>query len=316
MHAPGAGPGGANRQRAMVGSMHVVIAGSSGFLGSHLSSSLRRHGHTVTTLVRREARTPHEQQWDPATGSLAPGALAGADVVVNLAGSPTAGNPHSRTWARELLSSRVSTTRVLAEAVAAAEQRPRFLAGNGISYYGDHGAEPLPETASSRGDALLTEVTRQWEAATAPATEAGAKVCVLRTAPVMDRHNPPLKQLLPLFRAGLGARLGAGTQHMPMISLRDWLGGVSFLAESHDLDGAFNLCCPQTPTNAEFTQALADAVGRRARLAAPAWVLGRAAGQMSPELLGSLNTRPEALERAGYDFRDQDVRDVLASALG
>lgn len=296
--------------------MHVFIAGSSGFLGSHLTSSLRRHGHTVTTLVRREARTPHERQWDPYAGAMPPGALAGVDVVVNLAGSPTAGNPHSRTWARALLESRVTTTRVLAEAVAAADHPPRFLAGNGISYYGDHGAEPLTEGAASRGDALLTEVTKAWQAATAPASEAGAKVCVLRTAPVMDRHSPPLKQLLPVFKAGLGARLGSGTQHMPMISLRDWLGGVSFLAESHDVEGPFNLCCPDTPTNAEFTQALADSLGRRARLAAPAWVLGRAGGRMSPELLGSVNARPDALERAGYDFRDQDVRDVVATALG
>ncbi len=296
--------------------MHAVIAGSSGFLGSQLVSSMRRHGHTVTTLVRREARTPGERRWDPYSGALAPEALTGVDVVVNLAGSPTAGNPHSKSWARELRDSRVTTTRVLAEAIAAADSPPRFLAGNGISYYGDHGTDSLGEDADSRGDALLTRVTREWQEATTAAQDAGARVCVLRTSPVIDRRNPPLKQLLPLFKAGLGARLGSGTQHFPMISLRDWIGGVCFLAESHDVEGPFNLCCPDTPTNAEFTQALADAVGRRAWLAAPSWVLRPAAGAMAPELLGSVNARPEALERAGYDFRDQDVRDVIASALG
>ena len=296
--------------------MHAVIAGSSGFLGSRLTASMRRHGHTVTTLVRREPRTPHERRWDPHVGALGPEVVSGVDVVINLAGSPTAGNPHSKSWARELRESRVTTTRVLAEAIAEADTPPRFLAGNGISYYGDHGPEPLGEDADSRGDALLTQVTREWQEATAAAQDAGARVCVLRTAPVIDRRNPPMKQLVPLFKAGLGARLGSGTQHFPIISLRDWLGGVCFLAESHDVEGPFNLCCPDTPTNEEFTQALADAVGRRARLTAPSWLIRPAAGSMAPEALGSVNARPVALERAGYDFRDQDVRDVIASALG
>ena len=296
--------------------MHVVVAGSSGFLGSRLVATLRRHGHTVTTLGRREPRTPLERRWDPYAGPLAVDALAGVDVVVNLAGSPTAGNPHSRSWARALEESRVTTTRVLAEAIAEADGPPRFLAGNGISYYGDHGASPVTESSESHGDALLTRVTQVWEDATEPAVKAGARVCVLRTAPVLDRRSAPLKQLLPLFRAGLGPRLGSGRQHMPMISLRDWLGGVCFLAQSHDLEGPFNLCCPETPTNAEFTRVLSEALGRRARLAAPAWAVRPAAGAMAPEVLGSINARPDALGRAGYDFRDHDVRDVIASALG
>ena len=100
-----------------------------------------------------------------------------------------------------------------------------------------------------------------------------------------------------------------------MISLRDWIGAVSYLLESRDVSGAFNLCCPTTPTNAEFTRALAKAVGRKAVLAAPAPVLRLAAGDLASELLGSVNARPAALERAGYDFEDEDVREVLAAAL-
>ena len=181
--------------------------------------------------------------------------------MVNLAGSPTLGNPHSEKWARELRESRVTTTRVLAEAIATSDRKPAFLAGNGISYYGDRrdaGDPVLDESADSRGDALLTSVTRDWQAAAEPAAEAGARVCVLRTAPVMDRRSEPLKQLRLLFRAGLGGRLGDGSQHMPMISLRDWVGAAVHLAEHADASGPFNLCCPQTPTNAEFTEALAE----------------------------------------------------------
>ena len=119
----------------------------------------------------------------------------------------------------------------------------------------------------------------------------------------MDRTSPPLKQLRLLFKAGLGARLGSGEQHFPMISLRDWIGAVSYLIESRDVSGPFNLCCPTTPTNAEFTRALARAVGRRAFFVAPAAVLRVAAGNMAPELLGSVNARPAALERARLRLR-------------
>ncbi len=294
--------------------MRILVAGSSGFLGSHLVEHLRGQGHQVTRLVRREPGHS-EVQWDPYGDGLPADALAGVQVVVNLAGAPTFGNPHSRRWAGELRESRVVTTRVLAEAIARQESPPAFLAGNGISIYGDHGEGPVDERSDSRGDALLTRVTREWEAATGPAAEAGARVCVLRTAPVLDHRAAPLSQLRTLFRLGLGTRLGRGDQRFPVISLRDWVGAVAFLTGSHDLSGPFNLCCPRTPTNAEFTRALAHAVGRPAFLVAPSPVLRCAAGAMAPEILGSINARPAALEHAGYDFADLDIDDVLAAGL-
>jgi uncharacterized protein len=295
--------------------MHVVIAGSSGFLGSHLVQHLRGEGHQVTRLVRRSPSAPDESPWDPYSGTLEQDVIESADVVINLAGTPTAGNPHSTQWARELEESRVTTTRLLADAVAGAEQKPAFLAGNGISYYGDHGEQELTEQSSSRGDALLTRVTKAWQEAAEPAAAAGARSCVLRTAPVMDRRSPPLKQMRLAFKLGLGSRLGDGRQYFPMISLRDWVGGVAFLAGHATASGPFNLCCPETPTNGELTDALASALGRKALLAVPKAALKVGAGQMSPELLGSVRARPAALEQAGYDFRDPDVTAVLAAAL-
>ena len=295
--------------------MRVVIAGASGFLGTHLSDHLRVHGHEVTALVRREPTSSRESRWDRSSGEVDAALVGRADAVVNLAGASIAGNPHSRKWSTEVLESRVSTTRVLAEAIAASERPPAFLAGNGIAWYGDHGEAPVTEESDSRGSAFLTRVSREWATATAAAHDAGARVCVLRTSPVMDRTSPPLKQLRLLFQAGGGARLGSGEQRMPMISLRDWIGAVSYLIESRDVSGAFNLCCPRTPTNAEFTHALAKALHRKAFLAVPAPILKHAAGDLAPELLGSVNARPAALERAGYDFEDEDVRTVLAAAL-
>jgi uncharacterized protein (TIGR01777 family) len=296
----------------------VLLAGASGFLGRHLREALLARGHTVTSLTRAEAAGSDQATWDPYAGRLDASLVEAADVVVNLAGSPTLGNPHSEAWARELRESRVITTRVLADAISWSDRKPAFLAGNGISYYGDHadvGDPVLDESADSRGDALLTSVTRGWQAATEPAAEAGARVCVLRTAPVMDRRSPPLKQLRLLFLAGLGGRLGDGRQRMAMISLRDWVGAAVHLAEHEGAAGPFNLCCPQTPTNAEFTEALAEQLHRPSFATVPAFALRTGAGRMAPELLGSLNVVPAALEASGYEFRDRDVAAVLRTGL-
>lgn len=292
--------------------MRFLIAGASGFLGSHLTADLRAAGHDVVALTR----SGNGAVWDPYGGQLDRALVEETDVVVNLAGAPTVGNPHSRRWARNLLESRVTTTRVLAEAIAASERKPAFLAGHAIAIYGDHGAEEVTESAASRGDSFLTGVTRQWQAAAEPAIEAGARVCLLRTTPVLDRTSAPLKQLLPLFRLGLGGRLGSGAQYFPNISLRDWIAATRFLAENDAISGPVNLCSPITPTNAEFTRALAALVHRPALLPVPAFVLRRAAGRLAPELLGSIRAVPRVLLDAGFAFTDHDIEAVLSAATG
>lgn len=294
--------------------LSVVVAGSSGFLGQHLVEELRDRGHAVTTLVRRPARGG-ESQWDPQGGRVDAGLVQDADVVVNLAGAPLIGNPHSKKWARDVLSSRVATTTLLAETVAAATRPPALVNASGVSWYGDHGSAPLTERSDTRGHALLTRVAREWEAATQPAADAGARVVRLRTAPVQDRSNPPLKMQRLQFLAGLGGRLGSGEQHYPLISLRDWVGSTVFLVEHPTAAGPFNLCAPTTPTNAEFTAALARLVHRPALFTAPSPVLRLAAGEMAPELLGSLNLRPQALLDLGHAFADETVEAVLETGL-
>ncbi|WP_300463130.1 TIGR01777 family oxidoreductase [uncultured Nocardioides sp.] len=296
-------------------SLHVVVAGSSGFLGTHLTAALQRQGHRVTCLVRRPAEHEGESTWDPYSDVYDREVIESADVVVNLAGAPLVGNVHSKRWAQDVLESRVTTTRLLARAIAESERPAAYLAGNGIAIYGSQGDTVLTETSPSTGDALLTTVTRQWEEATTPAREAGSRVVVLRTSPVMDRRSAPLGPLTLLFKSGLGGKLGSGAQHMPMISLRDWVGAVLHLAADDDAHGPVNLCCVDTPTNAEFTRTLASAVHRPAFARVPAKVLEVAAGPMAPELLGSVNARPQALLDQGFVFRDPDVRAVVQAGL-
>lgn len=296
-------------------SLHVVIAGASGFLGTHLRRELEGRGHRTTALVRRPTGQPDESSWDPYAGEVDQDLVATADVVVNLAGAPTLGNPHSKKWASALRESRVRTTAVLADAIAAAPRPPLFLAGNAVAWYGDHAAAELTEAADSRGHTLMTTVCRDWQAAAHPAVDAGARVVFLRTAPIMDQASAPLQQLRLLFKSGLGGRLGSGRQHMPMISLRDWVGAAAFLAEHPTATGPVNMTCVATPTNAAFTRALAGALHRPAFAAVPGPLIKVAAGRVAPELLGSMNTRPQALLDLGYEFSDPDIEAVLASGL-
>ena len=295
--------------------MHVLVGGASGFLGRHLIEALRDGGHTTTSLVRRTPTADAESRWDPATGEIDAQVIEDADLVVNAAGSPTIGNPHAKRWARNLRESRVTTTRTLAEAIAGSTRRPSFVAGNAIAIYGDHGDVPVTEASDSRGHTLMADVTRVWEAAAQPAVAAGARVCVLRTAPVMDRESEPLRILRRLFRLGLGGKIGSGRQYFPMVSLRDWLAAVVYLAEHDSVSGPVNVCCPETPTNADFTRALAHAVGRPALVGVPSPAIRIGAGPLAPELLGSVNLVPQVLLDAGFEFRDRDAIAVVASGL-
>lgn len=297
--------------------MHLVIAGSSGFLGHHLVTAARAGGHDVTRLVRRPARDsshPAESQWDPYTGTLDPAVIDAADVVVNLAGSPTLGNPHSSSWASQLRDSRVTSTRVLARAIATSSRKPAFLAGNAVGWYGAHGTDPVDEGADSIGDAFMTQVCRDWQDAAQPAVDAGGRVCFLRTAPVMDSRSAPLKQLRILFSTGLGGRIGSGEQYFPMIARQDWVDAVLFLAAA-EISGPVNVCCAETGTNADLTDALAEQLSRPAKVNVPELLIRTAAGRLAPDLLGSVRTVPRVLLDAGFGFAHPTVRDVVAAGL-
>lgn len=295
--------------------MRFLIAGSSGFLGTALRSSLAADGHDVVRLVRGEARGPGELSWDPYAGRLDADAVETADVVVNLAGRPLLGNPHSRTYRRELHESRVATTTVLAEAIAASDRKPAFLAQSGTAYYGERGDEVLAEDAGTAKGSILTEVARDWEAAARPAAEAGARVCVMRTGPVLHRSGGALQPILMLFKAGLGGRLGSGRQYFPISSLQDWVRAAVFLATNEASSGAYNMVAPEPPTNAEFTKALGTALGRPTILPVPGFAIRLAAGPVAPELLGSMRCVPDRLQADGFRFHHPAVDAVLRAAL-
>ena len=298
--------------------MRFVIAGGTGFLGRAWTAHLQAHDHEVVWLVRGEPGAAHEVRWDPYAGQRARAVrevVESADVIACLTGAPLARWPFTESYRRTFTDSRRVPTRVLAEAIAASDRKPAFIAQNGVAGYGDRGAEVITEETPTDADTFMAQVTRDWEAATAPATEAGARVVVMRTGVVLDRSGGALRLMLPAFKAGVAGRIGSGEQYFPTITLHDWLGAASFLAYSEQPRGAYNLTGPDPSTNAEFTEVLGRAVHRPTRLPAPGWVLRKLGGIAGAELLASARVEPHRLQEEGYAFAHSDVEGRVRAAL-
>jgi uncharacterized protein (TIGR01777 family) len=295
--------------------MRIVMAGASGFLGTMWRDHLAREGHEVVRLVRGEAMSANESTWDPYAGQVDQDVIESADVVACLSGSPLAGNPHSAKFRRTLRDSRVLTTTTLADAVARSDRLPVLLAQNGTSFYGDRGDEVLTEESRTAPGSLLTEITRDWQAATDKAADAGARVCVLRTAPVMHRRALAFRLIRRAFLTGLAGQLGRGDQYFPLITLNDWVRAATFLATHDESAGPYNLSIPEPCTNAEFTAELGARLHRPTKLRVPAAPLRALAGSLSGELLGSARVVPAKLLDEGFVFEQPDLDSVLTEAL-
>jgi uncharacterized protein len=294
--------------------VRVVVAGSSGLIGTALVSHLRAEGHEVLRLVRRQPAAPDERGWDPPAGRLDAGALDGVDAVVNLNGVGVADRPWSGARRQAIRDSRNVPTDVLARAVAE-HGVATLVSQSATGFYGDGGGVALDESAPS-GQGFLAGVVRDWEAAAEPARAAGARVVHPRTGLVLSPSGGLLGPLKLLFGFAVGGRLGPGTQYMPWVSLDDVVGAIRFLLENGSVDGPVNVVGPTPATNAEFTAALAKALHRPAALAVPAAVIRTVGGSMGEEmLLFGQRVVPAKLEAAGYRFRHRTVDEALAAAL-
>ena len=295
--------------------MHVVVAGASGFLGTALVAHLREVGHQVTRLIRSGDDGPDTSLWDPAQGRIDRVLIDRADAVVNLSGATIARWPRTKRYEHVLWDSRIDSTSTIVSAITASETPTALVSASAMGFYGnERGQEPLTEDATS-GSGFLAELCRAWEAATHPVSEAGQRVTLLRTGLPLHREGGMLQPLLPLFKIGAGARLGSGDQLMSVLALQDWVRAVTFLLEGDELTGPFNLSLPQPVTNAEFTDALGDALSRPTVLVAPSFVLRTVLGALADDLLGSVGMVPHALTEAGFRFEHPDLMSTVHAAL-
>jgi uncharacterized protein (TIGR01777 family) len=288
----------------------IAITGASGLIGTALVGHLKSEGHTVQRFVRRPVVAPDEIQWDPKTGYVDIEALRGVDAVIHLAGVGVGDKRWSKKYKAEILNSRLLGTTAIAKAVT--EVKPQvFISASAIGWYGESGNRAVVE-GDRVGDDFLAAVCREWEAAADLAQ--GVRTVKIRTGLVLDPTGGALGKMLPLFRLGLGGKLGNGKQWWSWITLHDVIRAISFLLENK-IEGPVNLTSPNPVTNQEFTSALARAMNRPALFPAPAIGLKIALGGFSSEILGSKKVMPQELTNAGFTWDYPHITNALTALI-
>ncbi len=307
--------------------MHVLVSGSSGLIGTALLDALAADGHRTTRLVRaRSAPGPGgdratEVSWDPTRHMIDTSALESVgplDGVVHLAGAGVGDRRWSPARKRDIRSSRTEGTELLATTLAAlASPPPALVSSSAVGYYGDRGEEVLTEE-STPGTGFLAGVCVAWEAATAPAAAAGIRTVVLRTGIVLSARGGALAKQLPLFRLGMGGRIGSGRQYRSWISLDDQVAAIIRCLNDDSLVGPVNATAPNPATDAELAGTLGAVLHRPSFLAVPAPALKLALGSemASDMVLASQRVLPEKLQAAGFEFAHTDLAGALRTVLG
>jgi uncharacterized protein len=305
--------------------VRYVVAGSSGLIGKALAADLRRDGHDVVRLVRGSGPEPdsgrrgdnEEIFWDPERGDLDTSLLEGCEVFVNLSGASIGNRKWSPARRNEIVRSRVQSTSLLSRAVATLRGKDGVLVNaSAVGIYGNRADEELTEE-SSLGTGFLSDVCRQWEAATEPAQDAGVRVVHIRSGIVLSAGGGALKRLLPLFRLGFGGQLGSGLQWMSWISIGDEVGAIRHVANETQVRGPVNLVAPEPVTNSHFTRILAEQLHRPAALRVPPGLLRATLGSQAAQelLLGGQRVMPKTLIDSGFQFSSPDLPGALGSIL-
>jgi len=294
----------------MAVAQRIAVTGASGLIGSALVGYLKSEGHTVQRLVRRATVAPDEIRWDPKTGFVDIEALRGVDAVIHLAGVGVGDKRWTKRYKSEILNSRLLGTTAIANAVA--EVKPQvFISASAIGWYGDSGNRAVVES-DSVGNDFLAAVCREWEGAADLAGD--VRTIKLRTGLVLDPTGGALGRMLPLFRFGLGGKLGSGKQWWSWITLHDVIRAIVFCLEKK-ISGPVNLTSPNPVTNQEFTSALARATKRPALFPAPAIALKIALGGFSSEVLGSKKVMPSGLTEAGFKWDYPHISTALEALV-
>jgi uncharacterized protein (TIGR01777 family) len=295
--------------------LRVAITGASGLIGRNVAAFLTSGGHDVVRVVRRRPAGADEIFWDPARGEIDAASLNGLDAVVHTAGESIAG-----VWTAKkkdaILRSRLEGTSLLARTLAGLADKPRVVVSSaGVGWYGDRGAQELTED-SAPGDGFLADVAVQWDGSLDPAREAGIRVVTTRQGLVMTSAGGILPLMLPVFRLGLGGRIGSGEQWFPWIALDDLLGIMLTALVDDSVAGPVNAVAPGSVTNAEFTTVLGRVLSRPAVIAAPRTVVEKAGQSARELLLTSTRAVPKKLQDRSFRFFFPDLESALRFELG
>jgi hypothetical protein len=297
--------------------MNILISGSTGLIGTALTTALEGLGHTVIPLKRGTKQTG-VAWWDPAGGEIDLSGAGAIDVVVHLAGANVAGSRWTAAYKQELMDSRRLSTQLLSEALVGMGEKPAVLiSASGVGYYGDLGDEVATER-TALGNGFLCNICKEWEAATQPAADEGIRVVNARIGIVLSTKGGALTKMLTPFKLGAGGKVGSGKQYMSWVSLQDLIKMLLFLMTEKHLSGPVNLVAPNPVTNLAFTKALGRALKRPTIAPLPAFAARLMfGGEMADELLLSgIRAAPNVLQSAGYEFLHSDIDDGLAAALG
>ncbi|MDX6310865.1 MAG: uncharacterized protein QOF44_329 [Streptomyces sp.] len=294
----------------------IAVTGSAGLIGSALVRSLTADGHEVVRMVRREPTAPDEVRWDPELQSVDVAGLRGCEAVVHLAGAGVGDHRWTAAYKKEIRESRVLGTAEISEAVASMDDPPQVLiTASGVNFYGDTGDRAVDEN-DPPGDGFLAEVCQAWEDATAAAEEAGVRTAYARTGLVVARDGGAWGRLFPLYRAGLGGRLGSGRQYWPFIALHDHIAALRHIIDTPTLSGPVNLTAPEPVTNREVNAAMGRVLHRPALFAVPGPVLRAVLGEFAGDVLGSFRVRPGKLLDSGFAFAFPEIDGAIRAALG
>ena len=296
--------------------MNILVTGSAGLIGSALISYLSGNQHRIVRLVRHAQLGADEIYWNPAGGILDPKDLEGLDAVVHLAGESIASGRWTKEKKRRIRESRLQGTQLLAQSLSRLFDPPKVLVSvSAVGYYGDRGDEPLDEE-SKPGTGFLAELCRQWEGATQAALMRGIRVVIPRVGLVLSAKGGALELMLPVFRLGIGGKIGTGRQYMSWIALEDLVGVINHLIQNKSIHGPVNAVSPNPATNREFTQSLARALSKPSVFALPAFAARIAFGKMANELLlASARVSPARLVESGFEFRFPELDGALRHML-
>ena len=294
--------------------MNIVITGATGFVGQALCQYWHEQGHTLM-VVSRQPDKAHAIIGVPVMARAAAIDFAdqSVDAVVNLAGEPIFNRRWSEAQKKKLMASRLKATRDVGELCQRLDQPPkRLISGSAMGYYGDQGSREVTEQTPPH-DEFAHRLCRDWEEAALQLASDQMQVACIRIALVLDRDGGMLKPMRPMFRLGVGGRLGKGQQYMPWIHRHDLVRIIDFLLEHEDIRGAWNAGAPTPVTNAEFTRTLADSLHRPAPFVMPGRVVSLALGEMSQLLLTGARMLPARLEAAGFHFEYPTLEKALTA---